>query len=78
MPGKADILASPPHPAFAGAARLPERRDQTLESQVYNVNVVARTVLPTPAQIKAELPLTPDLEAVVLRSRRALQNIIDP
>ncbi len=48
-----------------------------MESQVYNVNVVARTVLPTPAQIKAELPLTPDLEGLVLRSRRALQNIID-
>ncbi|MCL4720830.1 MAG: 3-deoxy-7-phosphoheptulonate synthase [Gammaproteobacteria bacterium] len=48
-----------------------------MESQVYNVNVVARTVLPTPAEVKAQLPLSPALEASVLRSRRTLQNIID-
>jgi 3-deoxy-7-phosphoheptulonate synthase len=48
-----------------------------MESQIYNVNVVARTVLPTPAEIKAQYPLTPALEGFVLRSRRVLQNIID-
>ena len=48
-----------------------------MESQIYNVNVVARTVLPTPAEVKAQYPLTPALEGFVLRSRRILQNIID-
>jgi 3-deoxy-7-phosphoheptulonate synthase len=50
---------------------------QTPESSVYNVNVTARTVLPTPAQVKGELPLSPALEGAVLRSRRTVQNIID-
>ena len=48
-----------------------------MERQIYNVNVLARTVLPTPAEVKAQYPLTPALEGFVLRSRRALQNIID-
>lgn len=48
-----------------------------MESQIYNVNVVARTVLPSPAEVKAEYPLTPALEGFILRSRRAVQNIID-
>lgn len=48
-----------------------------MESQIYNVNVVARTVLPTPAEIKGRYPLSPALEGFVLRNRRALQNIID-
>ena len=48
-----------------------------MESQIYNVNVVARTVLPTPAEVKAQYPLTPALEGFVLRNRRVLQNIID-
>ncbi|MDP2324271.1 MAG: 3-deoxy-7-phosphoheptulonate synthase, partial [Gammaproteobacteria bacterium] len=48
-----------------------------MDSQIYNVNVVARTILPTPAQVKAEYPVKPALEGFVLRSRRTLQNIID-
>ncbi|MFZ1624766.1 MAG: 3-deoxy-7-phosphoheptulonate synthase [Gammaproteobacteria bacterium] len=48
-----------------------------MESQIYNVNVLARTVLPTPAEVKAQYPLTPALEGFVLRNRRILQNIID-
>jgi 3-deoxy-7-phosphoheptulonate synthase len=48
-----------------------------MESQIYNVNVVARTALPTPAEVKAQYPLTPALEGFVLRNRRVLQNIID-
>ncbi len=48
-----------------------------MESQIYNVNVVARTILPTPAEVKARFPLSPALEGAVLRSRRTLQNIID-
>jgi 3-deoxy-7-phosphoheptulonate synthase len=49
----------------------------TPESPIYNVNVAARTVLPTPAEVKAELPLDAPLEALILRSRRTVQNIID-
>ena len=48
-----------------------------MESQIYNVNVVARTILPTPAEVKVALPLDAALEGSVLRSRRTLQNIID-
>ncbi len=48
-----------------------------MESQIYNVNVLARTTLPTPAEVKAQYPLTPALEGFVLRNRRTLQNIID-
>jgi 3-deoxy-7-phosphoheptulonate synthase len=47
------------------------------ESQIYNVNVTARTILPPPAQVKADYPLSPALEGFILRSRRTLQNIID-
>jgi 3-deoxy-7-phosphoheptulonate synthase len=48
-----------------------------MDSQLYNVNVVARTILPTPAEIKAELSLEAAVEQHVLRSRRTIQNIID-
>lgn len=48
-----------------------------MESQIYNVNVVTRTTLPTPAEVKAQYALTPALEGLVLRNRRTLQNIID-
>ena len=48
-----------------------------MESQIYNVNVLARTVLPTPVEVKAQYPLTPAIEAFMLRNRRILQNIID-
>lgn len=48
-----------------------------MESQIYNVNVVTRTTLPTPTEVKAQYPLTPALEGFVLRNRRTLQNIID-
>jgi 3-deoxy-7-phosphoheptulonate synthase len=47
------------------------------ESPIYNVNVVARTILPPPSEIKARYPLTPALESFILRSRRTIQNIID-
>ena len=55
----------------------PSPMDKPAESQIYNVNVTARTILPPPAQVKAEYPLTPALEGFILRSRRTLQNIID-
>ncbi len=48
-----------------------------LDSKIHNINVTARTVLPTPAEIKAELPLDAALEGFILRSRRTLQQILD-
>lgn len=48
-----------------------------MESQIYNINVVARTILPPPVQVKAEYPLPSALAGQILRSRRTLQNIID-
>ena len=42
-----------------------------------NINVVAKTMLPTPADIKAELPIGAKAEATVLRSRQIIQDIID-
>jgi 3-deoxy-7-phosphoheptulonate synthase len=48
-----------------------------MDSQIYNVNVVARTILPPPSQVKADYPVKPVHEGFVLRNRRILQNIID-
>ena len=48
-----------------------------MENQLYNVNVVSRSRLPTPAEIKAELPITPAVEQTVLRSRAVMRDILD-
>ncbi len=48
-----------------------------MDSQIYNVNVVNKTILPTPAEIMAELPTTPIVEAAVLRSRAVIRDILD-
>jgi 3-deoxy-7-phosphoheptulonate synthase len=48
-----------------------------MDSKIDNVNVVARTILPSPAEIRQEFPLAGNAEATVLRGRRTLQNIID-
>jgi 3-deoxy-7-phosphoheptulonate synthase len=48
-----------------------------MQDRIYNVNVVSETDLPPPAAIKAELPMTRPVTEFVLRSRRALQGIID-
>jgi 3-deoxy-7-phosphoheptulonate synthase len=45
--------------------------------QIYNINVAAKTILPTPAEVKAELPMTDKAEATVLRSRATMENILD-
>ncbi len=47
------------------------------ESQIHNINVVAKTEMPTPAAVKADLPLDASSERFVLDSRRVLQNILD-
>jgi len=48
-----------------------------MDNQIYNVNVVAKTILPTPAEIKKELSMSAAAEGTVLRSREILRNIID-
>jgi 3-deoxy-7-phosphoheptulonate synthase len=48
-----------------------------MDNQLYNVNVVAKTVLSTPAEIRAEMPMSAAAEAAVLNSRRTLQDIMD-
>lgn len=48
-----------------------------MENQLYNVNVASKQVLPSPAEIKAELPMSPAAEATVLRHRRILREIMD-
>ena len=48
-----------------------------MTSKIYNVNVVNKTILPTPADIKAELPMTPAAERTVLESRETIRSIID-
>jgi 3-deoxy-7-phosphoheptulonate synthase len=48
-----------------------------MENQLYNVNVADKQVLPSPAEVKAQLPVTPAAESTVLRSRRILREIMD-
>jgi len=45
--------------------------------KIYNVNVAAKTILPTPAEVKAELPMKNAAEATVLHSRKTMENILD-
>ncbi|HJP37684.1 MAG: 3-deoxy-7-phosphoheptulonate synthase [Gammaproteobacteria bacterium] len=48
-----------------------------MHKQIYNVNVVNKTILPTPAAIKAELPMSGPAEETVLKSRTVLHDILD-
>lgn len=47
------------------------------ESRLYNINVRAQDLLPTPEEVKARLPLTSAAEETVLLGRRTLQGILD-
>jgi 3-deoxy-7-phosphoheptulonate synthase len=47
------------------------------ESRLYNVNVRAQDLLPTPEEVKARLPLTSTAEETVLTGRHTVQNILD-
>ena len=47
------------------------------EKLVYNVNVTAQDVLPTPEDIKRRVPLTDKAETTVLEGRYALERILD-
>jgi 3-deoxy-7-phosphoheptulonate synthase len=47
------------------------------EQQVNNVNVISQTLLPTPEEIKARLPLSAHAEATVLNGRTTVEKILD-
>jgi len=48
-----------------------------MQSKIHNVNVVSKTILPTPDEILSELPVSADLEAAVLRHRQTVKDILD-
>jgi 3-deoxy-7-phosphoheptulonate synthase len=52
-------------------------RESPMNRQLYDVNIVAQDVLPTPRQIKGEFPLLPEQEQAVLAGRGALEAILD-
>lgn len=47
------------------------------EKLVYNINVSAQDVLPTPEEIKRRVPLTDKAEQTVLQGRHTLERILD-
>ena len=47
------------------------------DNRVYNINVAAQELLPTPEELKNRLPLSAEAEATVLAGRQTLQNILD-
>jgi len=48
-----------------------------MTSKIYNVNVVSKTNLPTPTQIRESLPMSAAAEATVVRGRQTVCGIID-
>lgn len=48
-----------------------------MESQIHNINVVAKTDMPTPEEVKQALPLDAATERSVIASRQVLQDILD-
>jgi 3-deoxy-7-phosphoheptulonate synthase len=48
-----------------------------VNDQVNNVNVLSQDLLPTPAQVKSALPLTPRAEQTVLGGRATIRRILD-
>ena len=48
-----------------------------MDSQLHNINVVSKTDMPTPAEVKAALPLDAELEKSIVASRQVIRNIHD-
>ncbi|MCO6431905.1 MAG: 3-deoxy-7-phosphoheptulonate synthase [Deltaproteobacteria bacterium] len=46
-------------------------------SEMFDLNIVGETLLPTPWQVKSALPLSPSARNTVLNARAALKNILD-
>ena len=47
------------------------------DTLITNINVESQDLLPTPTQVKEELPLTSDVENIVVTGRKTVQNILD-
>ncbi|MDH5219272.1 MAG: 3-deoxy-7-phosphoheptulonate synthase [Gammaproteobacteria bacterium] len=47
------------------------------EKQLTNINVISQKLLPTPAEIKAKLPLSTKAEQTVLAGRKVLRDILE-
>ena len=47
------------------------------EQQLNNVNVISQDLLPTPGQIKSELPITESASQTILKGREVIQNILE-
>jgi 3-deoxy-7-phosphoheptulonate synthase len=47
------------------------------DSQIHNINVVAKTDMPTPAEVKAEVPLDAVTENAIVAHRQVLHDILD-
>ncbi|MDH5691512.1 MAG: 3-deoxy-7-phosphoheptulonate synthase [Gammaproteobacteria bacterium] len=47
------------------------------EEQVNNINVISQTLLPTPEEVKKQVPLSEKAEDTVLYGRQCLQDILD-
>lgn len=67
----------PPATAADGHFLPGDGKMLAMNDSIHDVNIVSQTELPTPAAIKAELPATPQAVGTVIRSRQALQGIID-
>jgi 3-deoxy-7-phosphoheptulonate synthase len=48
-----------------------------MDSQIHNVNVISKTNMPTPAEVKAALPLDAETEKSIIASRQVIRNIHD-
>ena len=48
-----------------------------MQERLQNINVLSSELLPTPEQVKLDLPLPPAAEEFVYRSRSALRRILD-
>ena len=48
-----------------------------MDSQIHNINVVSKTDMPTPAEVKAALPLDAATEKSIVASRQVIQAIHD-
>ena len=47
------------------------------EDSINNINILSQEVLPTPEQIKAQLPLTPQAQETVIAGRETIRRILD-
>ena len=48
-----------------------------MSEQLYNVNVASSELLPTPEDVKRELPASPDAQRCVLNARSVIREILD-